>query len=98
MTDQSSPQGDEANPLQGYYEWQITTLMLAYDLTDPIPQGDDGDMAEHRRKAIEQELGELVRNLLPQEYLENPERDFPPEVMMAITRATLRRAMEIAQL
>ncbi|MEX2671634.1 MAG: hypothetical protein WD294_05935 [Phycisphaeraceae bacterium] len=89
-------QGDEANPLQGYYEWQITTLMLAYDLSDPIRRDDDNAAAQ-RRTAIEAELGEMVRDLLPKDYLEDPERDFPPEIMMAITRATLKRAAEIAQ-
>jgi hypothetical protein len=35
---------------------------------------------------------------LPQRYKDNPQLDWPPEVMMAITRATLRRASEIAGL
>ena len=28
---------DEDNPLQGYFDWQVTTLMLAHDLSNPIP-------------------------------------------------------------
>ncbi|MEX0744699.1 MAG: hypothetical protein WD118_03780 [Phycisphaeraceae bacterium] len=88
-------QDGEPNPLQGYYEWQVTTLLLAYDLAEPMPR-DDEDEAQRRRERVEQELGELVQGLLPQEYLDHPERDFPPEIMMAITRATLRRASEVA--
>jgi len=38
----------------------------------------------------------MVRGMLPQEYLDDPEKDFPPELMMQITRATLQRAAEIA--
>ncbi|MEX0655469.1 MAG: hypothetical protein WD534_13390 [Phycisphaeraceae bacterium] len=88
-------QGGNESPLQGYFEWQVTTLMLAYDLVDPIPRADE-DAASQRRDQISEELGVMVQSLLPQEYLDNPDRDFPPEIMMAITRATLARAAEIA--
>lgn len=97
MTEHQPQQSDEANPMQGYYDWQLTTLMLAYDLVDPIPRGDD-ELAQQRRDQIAEELGQMVRELLPQEYLDDPSRDFPPEIMMAITRATLRWAMDIAGL
>lgn len=89
--------GDNESPLQNYYEWQVSTLMLAYDLADPITPGDDQRL-EARRQAIAEEVGQMVRDLLPPEYLENPEKDFPPELMMQITRATLQRAMEVAGL
>jgi hypothetical protein len=85
------------NPLQGYYEWQITTLLLAYDLAEPIPRGDEGT-AETRREQVEGEVSELTLNVLPQRYKDNPELDWPAEVMMEITKATLRRATEIAGL
>ena len=39
MTDAHT--NDDTNPLQGYYEWQITTLMLAYDLVEPVPREDE---------------------------------------------------------
>jgi hypothetical protein len=87
----------QGNPLQGYYEWQVTTLLLAYDLAEPIARGDE-DTADHRRHQVEGEVSELTLNQLPQRYKDNPELDWPSEVMMAITRATLRRAAEIAGL
>ena len=87
----------EGDGLMGYYEWQVTTLMLAYDLVDPVPSEND-QRIEQRRSEVMQEVSDLVRQLLPQEYLDNPERDFPPEVMMRITRATLARAVDIADL
>lgn len=88
-------QQNEENPLMSYYEWQLTTLMLAHDLANPIPPQDQ-DRVDQRRDDVAQEVGEVVRSVLPQEYLDNPERDFPPELMMQITRATLKRASEIA--
>ena len=91
------PHGEEESSLQGYYEWQVTTLMLAYDLTDPVTPGDE-QRVEQRRDAVAEEVGQLVRDLLPQEYLDHPEKDFPPALMMQITRATLQRAVEIAGL
>ena len=87
----------QANPLQGYYEWQITTLLLAYDLAEPIARGDD-DTAEQRRRQVEGEVSELTLDQLPQRYKDNPELDWPRDVMMAITRATLTRAARIAGL
>ena len=93
-----TPNADEQpqeGPLQGYYEWQVTTLLLAYDLSDPITPGDD-ERIEQRRDDVAEEVGRMVRGMLPQEYLDNPEKDFPPELMMQITRATLQRAAEIA--
>lgn len=90
--DTTNPQEDS---LQGYYEWQVTTLMLAHDLHDPVSPH-DSERIEARRTKVAEEVGQLVRDLLPREYLENPEMDFPPELMMRITRATLKRAAEIA--
>lgn len=94
--DPQPPQQADDNPMQAYFDWQLTTLMLAYDLAEPIPQGDE-QRAEQRREAIREELSTMVRRILPPEYLEEPTRDFPPEVMMSITRETIRRAAEIAQ-
>jgi hypothetical protein len=87
----------QSNPLQGYFEWQVTTLLLAYDLAEPIERGDD-DTAQQRRSQVEGEVSELTLNQLPQRYRDNPELDWPRDVMMAITRATLNRAVAIAGL
>lgn len=87
----------QANPLEGYFEWQVATLMLAYDLAEPIPAGRE-DLVSERRQRVEQEVRQMVLDLLPQEYIDQPEKDFPPELMMQITRATLLRACQIAGL
>ena len=81
--------------LHGYYEWQMQTLMLAHDLASPIARGDEQSV-ERRREQVEQELNQMVHDLLPQEIKDDPRRDFPPELIMQITRATLRRAAEVA--
>ena len=95
--DPGQKQDDSGDYYQNYYQWQMSTLMLAYDLADPIAPEDHARL-EERRDAISEELGRMVRELLPPEYLEDPERDFPPELMMRITRATLKRAAEVAGL
>jgi len=85
------------NPLQGYYEWQVTTLLLAYDLAQPLAQGDDA-AAGDRRHAVEDEVRDLSLAQVPEVYKADPDLDWPPEVMMALTRATLFRAAEITGL
>jgi hypothetical protein len=84
----------EENPLEGYYEWQVTTLMLAYDLHDPLTR-DKPEAADERRDKVQRELGEMVMSIVPQRYKDDPTLDWPPELMRAITRATLLRAAEI---
>lgn len=82
------------NPLQGYFDWQVTTLLLAYDLVDPIP-GDAAKAIEERRTRTEQEVRELSLAVIPEKYKSDPSLDWPPDVMMAITRATFKRVTEI---
>jgi hypothetical protein len=77
-----------------YYEWQLSTLMLAYDTVDPIDR-DDTDAHAKRQQACEKELYDLVQAVLPKEYLENPKTDFPPDVVVELTKATIRRAATI---
>ena len=88
------PHTQDDNPLQGYFDWQVTTLLLAYDLVDPIP-GDKPELAQDRRMKTEQEVRDLSLAVIPEQYLSNPELDWPPDVMMAITRATFNRVNEI---
>jgi hypothetical protein len=80
-----------------YYDWQVSTLLLAYDLADPIARTDDARLAQ-RQQDVELELHKMAHEILPKDYLENPQRDFPPEVVMQMTRATLRRAAVITGL
>ncbi len=85
-----------AEGLHGYFQWQMQTLMLAHDLADPIPKGDQAAV-DARQERVEREIGELVRPLLPDENQRDPNTDLPPSVIMAITRATLRRAWDVAR-
>ena len=95
MTDHHEEYEDqEDNPLQGYFDWQVTTLLLAYDLMDPIT-GDDPKTIEQRRVTTEQEVRDFTLAVVPEMYLNDPNLDWPPEVMMAITRATFDRVNQI---
>ena len=97
MSDKSHGLGgdDSAAMMQGYYDWQVTTLMLAYDLNDPVSAASQ-DAGEERRQAVEQEVRTLTLSLVPDVYQADPELDWPADLMMSITRATLMRAAEIA--
>lgn len=86
---------EEENPLQGYFDWQVTTLMLAHDLVDPISGADEQTHHERRHK-VEDEVRVLTLGLLPEEYKHDATLDWPAELMMSITRETLRRAALIA--
>ncbi len=95
MTEETEHYEDQDdNPLQGYFDWQVTTLLLAYDLVDPI-SGDDPKAIEQRRTETEQEVREFSLTVVPEMYLNDPTLDWPPEVMMAITRATFDRLNQI---
>ena len=45
-----------------YYEWQISTLMLAYDAIAPLPREDTSAHAE-RQQACEKEAGKPKHNM-----------------------------------
>jgi len=92
--DQDEPDDQSDNPLQGYFDWQVTTLLLAYDLMQPLP-GEDEKAAQHRRTTTEQEVREFTLAVVPQTYLDDPNLDWPPELMMTITRATFDRVNQI---
>ncbi len=85
------------NPLQGYYDWQVTTLMLAYDLAEPI-HGGDASLHRRRRADVEEEVRALTLAVVPDVYKNDPSLDWPADVMMDITRATLLRAAQVSGL
>lgn len=97
MRSRRSDQTDMADSAEamGYYDWQVQTLMLAHDLNKPIRTGNEA-AAEKRRNEVELELREMVLDLLPADFKDNPGRDFTPDILMRITQATLKRATEIA--
>lgn len=77
-----------------YYDWQVSTLMLAYDVAEPIGRDDLARM-EQRQRSVEMELHDMVHRVLPKQYMENPQRDFPPDMVALLTKATIARAAEI---
>ena len=55
-------------------------------------------MAAHDRRAkVEQEIRELSLAQVPTELQDNPDVNWPPEVLRSITRATLDRTAEIVR-
>lgn len=95
-----SPQAPDSNStsesaLQGYFDWQVTTLMLAYDLNDPVDSSAD-KAGEQRRRSIEDEVRNMTLAVIPELYLNDPSLDWPADLMMIITRTTLKRAAGIA--
>lgn len=83
-----------AEPSHSYYDWQMSTLLLAYDAIEPISR-DDVKAQMERESKVDRELYELVHATLPQSYKDNPSAEFPPEIVMLLTRATLDRAYAI---
>ena len=80
-----------------YYDWQVSTLLLAYDAVDPLRRDDVAGLTQ-RQQAVEMELHQMAHAILPRDYLENPQTDFPPEIVVQMTRATLERAAVIVGL
>ncbi len=85
------------NPLQGYFDWQVNTLMLAYDLAEPIERGNE-EAHRNRRADVEDEVRRFTLAVIPDVYRNDPSLPWPPSVMMDITRATLLRAAQVAGL
>ena len=86
-----------SSPTHSYYDWQVSTLLLAYDAIDPLDRDDVESLAK-RQQQVEGELHNMAHAILPQTYLENPQSDFPPDLIIQLTKATLRRAAEITGL
>lgn len=84
----------QSHGTHSYFDWQVSTLMLAYDAVEPLSRADDAAL-ETREKAVQRELYELVHALLPDEYLKNPQADFPPEIVTILTKGTIARAAQI---
>jgi hypothetical protein len=80
-----------------YYDWQVSTLMLAYDVAEPLAREDQEALGK-RQQDVELELHHLAQAVIPESYRENPQLEFPPEVVIEMTKATLRRAATIVGL
>ena len=85
---------DSAHGTHSYYDWQISTLMLAYDVVEPIGRTDGESMAD-RQKQCELEVRDIALASIPDDYRRDEQLEFPPEIVMAMTRATLKRAAMI---
>ncbi|MEM1210575.1 MAG: hypothetical protein AAF842_10550 [Planctomycetota bacterium] len=85
----------DRNPWQGYFDWQVTTLMLARDLHEPIKPGDE-TAAETRRTEMEHYVAQLTRNVVPAD-LWSSQQSWPPEVLREITTTTIHHASEIVE-
>jgi hypothetical protein len=90
----SSP--DDNAGSHGYWEWQVSTLMLAYDAIEPIGRL-DVEAQQQRQKDVEEEVRELSLAQIPPSYHEDETRELTPDVVIKLTRATLRRAVEIVE-
>lgn len=88
---------DHAHGTHSYYDWQVSTLMLAYDVVDPIGR-DDGKTMADRQKRCELEVRDIALASIPDDYRRDEQLEFPPQVVIAMTRATLKRASMIAGL
>lgn len=85
---------ETASALQGYFDWQVTTVMLALDLVEPLP-GDDTQAHQDRRQRVEDQVRAFSLAAIPQQFQDDPELDWTPEVMMALTRATFDQVQAI---
>ena len=94
MADPDAVSGGEASPLQGYYDWQVNTLMLAKDLVEPLAADDPWGL-RRRREQTEQEVRAFSVAAIPEVYQKDPTLGWPPEVMQAITRATFDQVQGI---
>ena len=72
-----------ADGTHSYFDWQVSTLMLAYDVIDPIPRQEDRRIAE-RQRSVDQEIHDLAQATIPDAYKANPELEFPPAVVMLV--------------
>ena len=86
-----------AETTHSYLDWQISTLMLAHDVAEPLDRNDLAGL-EKRQRAVEQEVHALAMATIPASYRENPQDEFPTEIVIMLTRATVRRAAELVSL
>jgi hypothetical protein len=77
------------------YDWQVSTLMLARDAAEPLDRDDSAALAE-REQAVMLELRDLAQRVVPPEYWQEG-RELTPALAHDLTRAVLRRAVEIIE-
>ena len=80
-----------------YYDWQVSTLMLAHDVVRPLSRHDAAGQ-QKRMGECEREVREVAMSVIPPDFQRDPGRELPPDIIVAMTKATLRRASEIVGL
>ena len=86
---------DDANGTHSYYDWQVSTLMLAHDVRQPLSR-DDVEGQQKRQQQVELEVRDVALSVIPPEYEREPGKEFPPRLVMEMTKATLARAAVVA--
>ena len=83
------------NGTHGYLDWQISTLMLARDVRQPLSR-DDHEAQEKRQRQCELEARDIALSVIPADFQSDPSKEFPPRLVMEMTKATLARAAILA--
>ena len=86
---------DNAGGTHSYLDWQISTLMLAHDVRQPLSR-DDHAGQEKRQRQCEVEARDIAMSVIPADFQNDPTKEFPPRLVMEMTKATLARAAVIA--
>ena len=84
-----------SNGTHSYLDWQISTLMLAHDVQQPLSR-DDHAAQEKRQRQCELEARDIALSVIPPDFQSDPSKDFPPRLVMEMTKATLARAAILA--
>ncbi|MEM6561204.1 MAG: hypothetical protein AAF656_06365 [Planctomycetota bacterium] len=77
------------------YDWQVSTLMLAYDVADPLDRDDKEQLAQ-REETVRAELLAIAKAVVPAEFWEDGGKELTPEVAHGLTKAVIGRAATIA--
>ena len=84
-----------SNGTHSYLDWQISTLMLAHDVRQPLSR-DDHDGQQKRQRQCESEARDIALSVIPPDFQNDPSKEFPPRLVMEMTKATLARAAVLA--
>ena len=85
---------DHSRGTHSLYDWQLSTLMLAYDASDPLPRA-DGEAMGRREQAVMQELQQIAMRVVPAEFWKDGTRPLTPQLAHDLTKAVIRRAAEV---
>ena len=86
---------DDAQGTHSYHDWQVSTLMLAHDVRRPLAR-EDVEAQQKRQRQCELEVRDIALSVIPADFQSDPTREFPPRLVMEMTKATLARAAVVA--